>query len=144
MLISIPSYVNNTADFLRKLDAIKSVTDNAYLVSLDVKSLCISVPNAEGIKAVKESFDNHTCKNVVAKVITTFLALILTLNNFVFNCKHYLQMKGCAVGTIYAPSYANIFMDHFGKKRIYPFFQGLSLMIYFSSGLVLRSNLQTV
>ena len=144
MLISIPSYVNDTADFLRKLDAIKSVTDNAYLVSLDVKSLCTSVPNAEGIKAVKESFDKHTCKNVVAKVITTFLALILTLNNFVFSCKHYIQMKGCAVGTIYAPSYANIFMDHFGKKCIYPFFQGLSLMIYFSSGLVLRSNLQTV
>ena len=34
----IPSYVKDTIDFLRKLDTIKSVPDNAYLVSLDVKS----------------------------------------------------------------------------------------------------------
>ena len=44
--------------FLHKLDTIKSVTSNAYLVSLDVKFLYTSISNAEGIKAVKESFVN--------------------------------------------------------------------------------------
>ena len=83
-------YVKGTTDFLRELeDAKKSVLDNNYLVSLDVKSLYTSTLNAEGIKAVKESFDKHTSKNVATKVITVFLALILTLN-FTFNCKHYL------------------------------------------------------
>ena len=48
-----------------------------------------SIQNAEGIKTVKESFDNRTRKNAAAKVITTFLALIVTLNNVVFNCKYY-------------------------------------------------------
>ena len=94
----IPSHVKDTTDFLRKLEAIKSVSDNAYLVSPDVKPFYIGIPNAERIKAVKESFDKHTSKNLATKVITTFLALILTLNNFVFNCKHYLQIKkihGC-------------------------------------------------
>ena len=108
-----------STDFLLKLDAIKSVPDNAYLVSLDVKSLYTSIPNAEGIEAVKESFDKHTSKNVTTKVITTFLTLILTLNNFVFNRKHYIQIKGCVMGAIFAPSYANIFMDHF--DNIYTF-----------------------
>ena len=32
----IPSYVKDTTDFLPKLDAIKSVPDNTYLVTLDV------------------------------------------------------------------------------------------------------------
>ena len=32
------------------------------------------------------------------------------------------------MGTICAPSYANIFMDHFEKKLIYPFIKGLSLI----------------
>ena len=64
---------------------------------------------------------------MAAKVIT-LLALILTLNNFVFNCKHYLLIKGCAIGTICTPSYAHIFMDHFEKKYIYRFLQGLSLI----------------
>ena len=88
------------------------------MVSLDVKSLYTSIANAEGIKVVKKSFDKHTSKNVTTNVITIFLALILTLNNFVFNCKHYLEIKGCSMGTICALSYANIFMDHFEKECI--------------------------
>ena len=49
----IPSYVKVTNNFLCTLDAIKSVPDNTYLVSLEVKSLYTSIPNAEGTKAVK-------------------------------------------------------------------------------------------
>ena len=48
-----PLYVKDTNDFLCKLDTIKSAPDNAS-VSLDV------IPNTEGIKAVKESFDKQT------------------------------------------------------------------------------------
>ena len=66
--------MKDTTDILRKLDAISSALDNANLVSLDLKSLYIRIPNAEGIKAVKESCDK---KNVTTKVLTTFLALIL-------------------------------------------------------------------
>ena len=68
----------------------------------------------------RNKFDKHTSKSVATKVIT--------LNNFVFNSKHYLQIKGSAMGTICTPSYANIFMDHFEKKYIYPFLQRLSLI----------------
>ena len=53
---------------------------------------------------------------------------VLTLSNFIFNCKNYLQIKGCAMGTICAPSYANIFMDHFERKFIYPFIKRFSLI----------------
>lgn len=52
-------------------------------------------------------------------MITTFLTLILTLNNFIFNGIHYLQNKGCAMGTKCAPSYANIFMGKFEDTFIY-------------------------
>ena len=55
----IPSYVKDTNDFLQKLNAVESVPDNSYLVPLDVKPLYTSNPNAEGIKAVKKSLDNH-------------------------------------------------------------------------------------
>ena len=113
----MPPYLKDTTDILRKLDAIKSIPDNSYLVFLDFKFLYTSIPNAEVIKVVKESFDNS--KTVATKVITAFLALILTINDFVFNCKHYLQVKVCVMGTICAPSYAIIFMDHFEKKCIY-------------------------
>ena len=35
------------------------------------------------------------------------------------------------MGTICAPFYPNIFMDHFEKKYRYPFLQGLSIICYF-------------
>ena len=36
--------------------------------------------------------------------------LVLTSNNLSFNGKHYLQIRGTAIGTKMAPSYANVFM----------------------------------
>ena len=100
----IPSYVQDTSDFLRKINQINFVPDNSYLVSVDVKSLYSDIPNAEGIKSVKMSLEKYSKRTASTKVITTFLALILSLNNFIFNCKNYLQIKGSAMGTICAPS----------------------------------------
>ena len=43
-------------------------------------------------------------KTMVSKVITTFLALILTLKNLIFDSKFYLPIKGCTIGTKYVPT----------------------------------------
>ena len=39
-----------------------------------------------------------------------------------------MQIKGCALDTICAPSYANVFMDHLERKYISPFLKGLPLI----------------
>ena len=122
----IPSYVKDTTDFLQKLDAVNNIPEDSLLVTLDVKSLYTSIPNNEGIKAVKEAYEKHPSKTVSTKVIITFLSLILTLNNFIFNSIHYLQVMGCAMGTICAPSYANIFMAKFEQQYIYPFIKDMT------------------
>lgn len=62
-----------------------------------------------------------TEKSIATEVFITFLALIITLINFMFNCKNYLQLRGCAMGVAYTPSYANIFMAKFEQTHIYPF-----------------------
>ena len=119
---SLPSYVKDTTDFLNKIKNIGDIPEESILVSLDVKSLYTNIPNKEGVFAVKQALEKlpPALKKVSTKVITTFLFLILTLNNFIFNCKHYLQRKGCAMGTVCAPTYANIFMGHFEDTYIYP------------------------
>ena len=76
-----PSYIKGKTDFLRKLKPIAEVPENSYLVTLDVESLYTSIPNSEGIKVVKIPHVNFTKKAIATKVITIFLALILTLNN---------------------------------------------------------------
>ena len=94
-----------------------------------MRSLYTNIPNAEGISAVKRTFNNYSKKTTSTKVIQTFLALILTLNNFVFDCIHYLQIKGCAMGTICAPAYANIFMANFELKYVYPHIKDKTKML---------------
>ena len=124
----IPSYVKDTQDFLKKLEKLKDIPQESLLVTLDGKSLSTNIPNNESIKAVKESYEKYKEKVVSKKVIITFLSLILTLNNFVFNCTHYLQTMGYAMGTICDPSYTNIFMANFEANHIYPYIKRKSLL----------------
>ena len=82
------------------------------------------MPSPERIVAVKQTFESCPKRFVATKVIVimTFLALILTLNNFMFNCKNYLQISGCTMETACTPRYANIFMARLTtEKHIYPF-----------------------
>ena len=109
-----------TNDFINKINAVKSVPKNSYAVTMDVRSLYTNISNAVGTSAVKRAFDNYSKKTTSANVITTFLALILTLNCFEFDCKHYLQIKRWATGTICAPAYANIFVTNFDLKYTSP------------------------
>ena len=81
----IPSYVKDTQYFLKKLEKVKDIPHESLLVTLDVKSLYTNIPNNEGTKAVKESYDKYKEKTVFTKVIITFLSLILFLSNFLFN-----------------------------------------------------------
>ena len=60
------------------------------------------------------------------KVILTFLKLILTLTNFAFNGKHYLQKKGCPMSTKCPRSYADIVIGFFEKKFVFPLLTNLS------------------
>ena len=97
----IPSYVKDAQDFLKKLEKLKDIPQESLLVTLDGKSLYTNIPNNESIKAVKESYEKYKEKVVF---------------NFVFNCTHYIQTMGCAMGKICAPSYTNIFMTNFEAK----------------------------
>ena len=93
---------------------------------MDVKSLYTSIPNNKGILSVKKKYDHYPKKTIPTKIMATFLTLILTLNNFLFNSKFYLQRKSSAMGTICTPSYADIFMSEFEEKYIYPLIKNKS------------------
>ena len=86
----------------------------------------LSIHTYQGIAAFKQKHDNYTKKTVAAQAITTFLGLILTLNNLIFNSNFYLQIKGCAMGRMCVPTYANIFMSKFKERYIYPFIKSKS------------------
>ena len=80
-------WIRDTSDFLRKLNKRKYVPNDSHFASFE-KLLYTSIPNPEGIKTVKTSTENYQNRTVITKVITTFLTLIPTLNNFIFNNKN--------------------------------------------------------
>ena len=86
-------------------------------MTIDVK---LYMPNSEGIAAIYNLYNNYPKNSIATKVIATYLALTFALNNFIFNCKHYVHIEGCPMGTICAFAYANIFMASFESKYIFP------------------------
>ena len=82
-----------------------------------------NIVHEEGIKATRDYLDKHS-KNGVTPFNASILDLlehVFEMNNFQFNGDNYLQRSGTAMGTKYAPSYANIFMSDFEEKYIYTF-----------------------
>lgn len=128
---ALPSYVQDTTDFLQKLRALpEELPEDALLVTMDVRSLYTNVPNQEGIEAVKSYLRARAepSDRNLSQVIATFLSLILTLNNFVFNDENYVQVNGASMGTKCAPSYASLFMGKFEETHILPKIRDLILI----------------
>ena len=115
------SYIKDTTDFINKLSTLKTLNDKSLLVSLDVTSLYTNIPNREGIQAANQALlsDRGLVNNPSNLSLAELLTLVLTLNNFKFNETNYLQIGGTAMGTRLAPSFANIYMNHFEETYVY-------------------------
>ena len=97
------SYIKDTSDFLEKISNIK-LEENDWLFTMDVTSLYTNIPHEEGIDCIRDLL-NSKGQNCLPKNhnLIKMLELVLKLNNFTFNSKHYLQINGTAMGIRVAP-----------------------------------------
>ena len=115
---SIPSYVKDTNDFLRKLIELDRLPVGAILVAVDVIGLYPHIPHNEGLAAIRTALNKREDHKIPTDDIVELAKIVLTSNNFEFNEGHYLQKLGTAIGTKMAPSYANIFMHELETKLL--------------------------
>ena len=87
---------------------------------MDVRSLFTNISHKEGVNTVAHALEARTNPSIATRVILKLLTLVLFLNNFCFDDKHYLQMKGCAMGAKCSGSYSDLFMGRFEGLHIYP------------------------
>lgn len=109
----IPSYIRDDIDFLQHLP--QSVEEDTVLVTLDVVGLYSNIPHDFGIKALEYWIDKHPEElpdRVSKEFILESMTFILNNNYFLFNNKSYKQIKGTAMGTKVAPTYANLVMGY--------------------------------
>ena len=115
----IPSYIQDTTHFLRTLESfVDNIPQNSILVTFDVKSLYTNIPHDEGINycsvALQEFYGNNL--PLPLRYMTQFIEFILKKNYFQFRNNFYLQIHGTAMGSPFAPNYANIFMDAIERR----------------------------
>ena len=97
---------------------------DCHLVTHDVTSLYTNIHTPTGIQAAKEVLDKFrpqiglkpTNESLIGR-----LELVLTKNNFQFNNQHYLEIKGCAMGTRVVPSFGNTHMGKFEDDNVYTY-----------------------
>lgn len=111
---SQPSYCKDTFHFLEILNNVQIPSASSHptlLVSVDVTSLYSNIPHTQGLLALREFLDRRPQPHSPSTGFLLQLSeFVLTKNYFTFEESVYLQIKGTAMGTPFAPSYANLYM----------------------------------
>ena len=130
LVADLPSYVKDTNDALRLLEAFSfdPVNTQRLIFTMDVSSLYTNIPNNDGLLAIKHFLPKSKIR-IDPTVVLRLAELVLTLNSFSFGDEHFSQCKGVAMGTKMGPSYACLFMGHL-EEQIFRLYTGPTPSLY--------------
>ena len=111
LVSSLPSYIKDSYDFLEKLRSLPSpLPTNTILVTIDAVSLYTNIPENLGIEALEYFLNQRPQHTPSTRFLSHLAHLVLNKNYFRFGNNYYKQIRGTAMGTRMAPSYANLCM----------------------------------
>ena len=113
----IKSYIKDTQEFLQKLP--EQVVEESILVSFDVVNLYSIIPHGLGIEAISfwlNKYPKELPNRISKEFVLDGIKLILENNSFCFNDSYFLQTKGTAMGTKFAPIYATLVLAYLEEK----------------------------
>ena len=114
----VKSFVKDTNDFLCKIRDLPPLPEKALLCSIDVVSLYPSIPNEEGLQAMREALDKRGDKSVSTDSLVDLAEIVLKNNFFEFGSDTFVQRKGTAIGTKFAPPYAIVYLGKFEEEAL--------------------------
>ena len=107
------AYIKDTNHFISILGDL-DVEEGDLLVTADVDAMYTNIDHDMGLEAIKKALEQNPPTADKPRIPDGYLLQLLEIslkqNDFEFNCRTFLQMKGTAMGKKFAPSYANIFM----------------------------------
>lgn len=112
-----PAYVRDTYNFIEIVHGLR-ISEEFYFFSMDVDNLYTNIPIQAGIECVRNIFQANPDPKRPDEELLKLLEINLTRNDFMFDNKFYLQIKGTAMGKKFAPAYANIFMANWEKEAL--------------------------
>ena len=122
-LDNVKSLVRNSQQVVQTIESLDlSAHPNVTLVSLDVESLYLSIPQAAGIEMVLQRVLPTSPPQATYKALKNFarelLKIVIHDNTFHFHDKYYNQFGGVAMGTRCAPPFANLFLGSLEEKAL--------------------------
>ncbi|XP_077116947.1 uncharacterized protein LOC143773356 [Ranitomeya variabilis] len=116
----IPAYLKDTSHILRILETVKW-EPNYVLCTLDIKSLYTVTDQNMGCKIAGQYLQAlDVYPNTQVTFIEECIRFILQHNYFWYENDFFLQICGTAMGTRFAPSYANLFVAKWEESHIFP------------------------
>ena len=116
----LPSSQNLIQDLLQLPS--KTLKNGSVFISLDVVNLYPSVPVNLAIEVISEFSKTHWCEiDNLGICVEQFLKMLKFVSynyEIQFNEKVYLQVKGCPMGSHYAPPFAIIFMNYIEQQAL--------------------------
>ena len=120
----VPAHLSSSLELMNCLDNLKceKVDSNYTFISLDVVNLYPSVPIDTAIQVVSDFAKTHWSLidnfGISPEQFTSMIKFVSYNYEIEFNGKNYLQIKGCPMGSHYAPPLSIIFMNSIEEKAI--------------------------
>ena len=115
------SFIKDTNHFLSLLAKLGEIPENALLCTTDVVGLYPNIPHGEGLEAIRKALNTRQNPSISTESLVGLGKLVLENNVFEFNGKVYRQKLGTAIGTKFAPAYANLFMSSLEEEMMSSF-----------------------
>ena len=113
---TIPHVLEDTQDFLYRIEQLQNISEGTLLVSFDVVGLYPHKLHDEGLKIMKKYLDKCEDQSVTSGNLYTLVEVVLKHNYFEFGQDVYQQILSTTIGTKFAPPYGNIFMAGLEEK----------------------------
>ena len=110
------SYIQDTADFLRRLSEIGQLGNDEFMFTMDVVGLYPMVPREKAEKAMEKILENRKMKTIPTEDLMELARIVLDNNEFVFEGGHYIQKEGTAIGSKLGKNYACAYMGEWEKE----------------------------
>ena len=102
---TIPHILEDTKDFLKRINDIGEIPSGSLLVTFNVVGLYPHIPHEEGIETMKKYLNLREDQSVFTNSLCDLAHIILTENYFKIGKDMYHQNLETAIGTKFAPPY---------------------------------------
>ena len=128
----LPSFIKDTPQFLQiinDLEFLANANHKPLLLTMDVTSLCTSIPHDGALKASKHFLDERSNQPLSTSTLLQLIEIVLKMNTFHFNGRYFSQKQGVAMVTKMGHSVACIIMGYL-EELFFADYEHSTLMLY--------------